>query len=337
VDTPPPPDLDEEALRRAVLDGWDVPADEIRYVPKGAGSYHWVASTAGAPSCFLTVDDLETKPWISDCRDDVFHGLAAAYGAASALEHDAGIWFAVGPLRGRDGSVVRRVSDRYSLAVFPFVEGIPGAWGDPLEPATRDALIKQLAELHRTPAATDLGLSRRSYELPERDALIEAMDQRASHWTGGPMSEPARRELAAHAGDVTSWLAELDALAGQLDRAEVDPVVTHGEPHPGNLIRTQAGLRLIDWDTVALAPPERDLWMLDDPRPGCLLSYEELTGHTVSQPALRFYRLAWALGDVASFVEMFRAPHHETEWLGKKLAELRRLLEGEPPAPYGSP
>jgi spectinomycin phosphotransferase len=30
-------------------------------------------------------------------------------------------------------------------------------------------------------------------------------------------------------------------------------VVTHGEPHPGNLIQTSAGLVLIDWDTVAVA------------------------------------------------------------------------------------
>lgn len=39
-------------------------------------------------------------------------------------------------------------------------------------------------------------------------------------------------------------------------------VVTHGEPHPGNVIRTSHGLRIIDWTTVQMAPPERDLWML---------------------------------------------------------------------------
>ena len=39
-------------------------------------------------------------------------------------------------------------------------------------------------------------------------------------------------------------------------------VVTHGEPHPVNVMQTDAGRVLIDWDTVAIAPPERDLWMV---------------------------------------------------------------------------
>ena len=39
-------------------------------------------------------------------------------------------------------------------------------------------------------------------------------------------------------------------------------VVTHGEPHAGNVMRRSDGRHLlVDWDTVAVAPPERDLWM----------------------------------------------------------------------------
>jgi spectinomycin phosphotransferase len=113
--------------------------------------------------------------------------------------------------------------------------------------------------------------------------------------------------------------------------------VTHGEPHPGNLIRTDAGLRLIDWDTVALARPERDLWMLDDGSPGCLGLFEELTGHEVSEPAVKFYRLAWTLSDIASFVEMFRSPHQETRWLRRKFRGFQRLLAGQPSAPHSRP
>ncbi|WP_432843998.1 phosphotransferase family protein [Dactylosporangium sp. CA-092794] len=36
-------------------------------------------------------------------------------------------------------------------------------------------------------------------------------------------------------------------------------VLTHGEPHPGNTMRTGGGWLLIDWDTALLAAPERDL------------------------------------------------------------------------------
>jgi spectinomycin phosphotransferase len=337
MDTPPPREFDDEVLGRAVTETWGLPVDEFRYLPKGAGSYHWVAITAGAPTAFLTVDDLDTKPWIADHRDAAFRGLAAAFGAAWALEHEGGLSFAVAPLRSRSESVVLRLSDQYSLAVFPFVEGTPGTWGDPLEPAARDALARQLTELHGALTPSELGLSRRPYAVPERPALMQALDELDNAWEAGPLSEPARQALAAHAADVVGWLGELDALADHLRQADVDPVVTHGEPHPGNLIRTDAGLRLIDWDTVAPARPERDLWMLEDGTPGCVRLLEERTGHAVSNPAMTFYRLAWTLSDIASFVDMFRSPHQQTQWLDRKFTGLQRLLAGESSAPYSHP
>lgn len=335
MDTPPPPELDRGSLLRALTGSWGWPADEIRYVPKGAGSYHWVATAAGGPAAFLTVDDLDAKPWIADGRDATFQGLADAYGAAWALEHQAGVSLPVAPIRSRADSVLLRLSDQYSLAVFPFVAGTSGTWGDPLESATRDALARGLAELHGAPALMTPGLSQRPLAVPERAGLMVALGQLDQPWSAaGPLAEPARQALAAHAAELAGRLREFDALAGQLQQDDARLVVTHGEPHPGNLIHTGTGLRLVDWDTVALARPERDLWMLDDGTPGCLGLLEELTGHVPSEPAMRFFRLAWALSDIAAFVEMFRSPHHQTRWLAGKLSGLQRLLAGELPAPY---
>ncbi|GAB2811409.1 thiamine kinase-like enzyme [Lentzea nigeriaca] len=85
-------------------------------------------------------------------------------------------------------------------------------------------------------------------------------------------------------------------------------VVTHGEPHPGNLIRTTTGFYLVDWDTVGMAVPERDLSVLTDD-PAELTRYRELTGHERSADALRLYRLRWYLYDLVDFVDWFREPH----------------------------
>jgi aminoglycoside phosphotransferase (APT) family kinase protein len=42
-------------------------------------------------------------------------------------------------------------------------------------------------------------------------------------------------------------------------------VVTHGEPHRGNVIRDpRGGVYLVDWDTTLIAPRERDLRMVLD-------------------------------------------------------------------------
>jgi hypothetical protein len=82
-----------------------------------------------------------------------------------------------------------------------------------------------------------------------------------SPWTAGPYGEPARDLLRRHATRIRTWLAEFDTFAAAAGRT-TNWAITHGEPHPGNILRTPAGPELIDGDTVRLAPPERDLWML---------------------------------------------------------------------------
>src|SRR5437762_1010282 len=80
-----------------------------------------------------------------------------------------------------------------------------------------------------------------------------------------------------------AWLAALDRCADDdHDRALV---VTHSEPHPGNVIRTRAGLTVIDWDTVALVPRERDVCILQG-RADALARYCARTGAPLDPGAL---------------------------------------------------
>ena len=107
-----------------------------------------------------------------------------------------------------------------------------------------------LAELHRAPVGTDL---RRGLDVPARDQLVAALDAVDTPWEAGPLSEAARLALAPHVSTIFGWLKELDDLtASTSDSAH--QVVTHGEPHPGNVLSTASGLVLVDWDTCLLAP-----------------------------------------------------------------------------------
>jgi spectinomycin phosphotransferase len=335
VDTPPPPDLDEADLSAALNAEWDLQADNLCYLPKGAGSYHWIVKSAGQSRAFVTVDDLGTKPWIAEGGDATFEGLRSAYEAAWDLEHGAGLAVIVGPTRSRDGSVILRLSDNYSIATFPFVDGVSGTWGEPVPPEVRTRLLRDLAGLHQATGTLETRLAVRQLDVPERPLLMAALDALGTPWDAGPLSERARLVLGEHEEEVRGWLTELDRLALDVRGAESQLVVTHGEPHPANLIHTNAGLRLIDWDTVALAVPERDLWMLDDGSPDAFATYEEKTGRTVSDTAVRFYRLAWTLSDIASFAHMLRTQREPTRWVEAKRDGFEGLLEGATSAPYG--
>jgi spectinomycin phosphotransferase len=332
--------VDEKVITDVVAAGWGLTITELRYFPEGGGAYHWTAQTGDARRWFVTCDDLDIKPWLGADRDSVFDGLLAAYGSAMDLRA-AGLPFVMAPIATVAGAPAERVDARHSLSVFEHADGEPGRWGRPVASGQRRELVTMLARLHRAPPPAR-GLARRGLEVPGRHGLEAALDDLDHPWDGGPLSEPARRELAGHRDVVVRWLTDLDRFtAGLNDVDDVDAgvVVTHGEPHPGNLIRTGAGLVLVDWDTVALGRPERDMWMLaDGDGDSSLLSdYRVLTGITLDRQALAAYRLLWALADVAAFVVRLRGPHGRDAEIDRTLVALRRTLDGQEPSPYRTP
>src|SRR5437763_1625399 len=127
----------------------------------------------------------------------------------------------------------------------------------------------------------------------------------------------ARDEDAAFAAlghEIGERLADHDALAARVRENRAGWVVTHGEPHGGNVIRDPAGGRhLIDWDTAMIAPRERDLQMvLDDDLTGWD-EYCAVAGPVeLDRDALCLYRRLWALADIASFTAVLRRPHGDT-------------------------
>ena len=330
METAPPRALADHVVVGALRDGWSLEVTSLTYEAKGAGAYHWRADTQQGPR-FVTVDDLDTKPWIGTDRDAVLAGLGSAYATAGAL-HDDGLPLVVAPLPATDGRRTVRLDDQHAVAVLPLLSGTAGTWGAPIRAGDRATLLLALARLHEPRWTARVDLPRRRRALPERAALLDALADLTGPWTGGPRAEEARRAVAVHAVALRERLDRFDGLAAQLDRAGPAVVVTHGEPHPGNLLTTAEGLRLLDWDTVALAEPERDLWMLDT-HPGALDAYVEATGRPVDPAAVELWRLAWTLSDLAWLTDAFRHGGRrspEAHW-----PTFVRLLEGGVAEPYG--
>ena len=130
-------------------------------------------------------------------------------------------------------------------------------------------------------------------------------------WNGGPYAEPGRELLAQFERPLRQAFDRFDGLLNQVREADGPYVITHGEPHLGNLLRTQAGLRLVDWDMTALARPERDLWWVISSDQDAA-QYTRRTGRPDNQDALALYRLRWGLDDIAEFLSEIRGPHQQT-------------------------
>jgi spectinomycin phosphotransferase len=318
-----PEEFEAGTLIGFLADGWGFDVETADYAPVGAGSYHWVVNDVAGTRGFVTVDDLDQKPWLGDTRESAFDGLRRAFDTAGALR-DSGLDFVVAPIPTRRGETVCRIGRRHTVALFPFVDGRAGAHFDYDTADERAAVVALLAELHDATPAVGSVPRGVGLDVPGRRHLESALREAERPWVGGPFSEPARRAFAGHASDLAALLALADRLSVEAERRNTGWVVTHGEPHPLNVLRTDGGHALVDWDTVALAPPERDLWMLMGDTADEATIYADATGHVADDTAVSFFRLTWDLKDLAEYLNVLRSPHRHTqdvEWSYDRLTE----------------
>jgi spectinomycin phosphotransferase len=323
-----PAGVSDRALGNAVADGWQLDVAAAQYVPVGGGSYHWIVRDRAGRRWFATVDNLDQKRWLGTTRDEVAGGLTTAMELAVALRDEARLPFVLAPLRARNGAAIVRLGCVYAVAVFPFVHGTCGVFGRELPADQRNDVVEMLAALHRA-APHGARVPPHRIELARRNDLETALAELGHPWDGGPYSEPARALLGDHAERVRHLLASFDQLAGRV--TALAPVITHGEPHPANLLHAGTTTMLIDWDTVGLAPPERDLWWVVSDS-GCEQArrYTRATGRPVDRAALALYRLRWALDDLSCFVHDLRSPHSRTADAEHALRAIEITLAGAP-------
>lgn len=323
-----PTDLAEATLGERLSAHWGLTGRDLDYVPLGFGSHHWRASDRRGGHWFVTLDD-HTGGRFGVAEAESPAALARAMGTAAALRA-AGLTFVLAPVPTRTGDLVAAIpGTQYTVTVFPYVAaGSVGEWGAFADEADRVGALRLVAEIHRATALVPAGLPRtETLTVPLRDELLIALGNLDGAWTAGPYGEPVREALAEQGERIAPAFAAFDALVAPILADRSGWVVTHGEPHSGNVLRdADGGLLLVDWDTALFAPRERDLWMLTaGDASGATTDWSAYTAITgvadISADAIRAYRLHWDLAEVAGYVDWFRRPHAadadtETAWGG---------------------
>jgi spectinomycin phosphotransferase/16S rRNA (guanine(1405)-N(7))-methyltransferase len=320
-----PGDLADESLRDVLRSGWKFCARSLAYQAVGFGSHHWLAADDRGGRFFVTADDLAARRRTpDDTLDAAFGRLDRAFATALSLRREAGLDFVIAPVPARDGRVLERVGTRYSVVVHPYVTGDrTGRDGAFDRPADRREVLELLIALHAAraepPPADD-------FAVPRVTELIAAMDQTGAPWRDGPYGTRARDLLATHAAGLTALLAAYADLAARVSARPDRMVITHGEPHSANVLRTTGGLALVDWDTVLLAPPERDLWGLAEADAAIPSVYAAATGVPIDDDALTLYRLWYDLAEIAEYVSLFQISHGDTADTAEAWRNLRHFL-----------
>jgi len=320
----PPAGIDERDIVAALAGRWGLAAIRLDYLAVGFGDHHWIATEPGGRRWFVTVAGLGGG-WRGAAPERGWADLRAAMGAVITLR-EAGLEFALAPVSARDGRALARLGDRHAMTVFPYLEGTAGTFGRQLPRRERLVLIEMLARLHGATAVLGDTAPVRDLTPASLPGLRAALSDLGRPWAGGRYSEPARQFLARRAAGIAAALARFGDLARQA-AASGPPVITHGEPHPGNVLRSGNRLLLIDWDTVGVALPERDLWHVAGPASMEAAMYSQFTGRAVSEVALAAYRLRWQLDDLGLNVAQFRSQHADDANTAAMWADLPRLAD----------
>ena len=124
----------------------------------------------------------------------------------------------------------------------------------------------------------------------------------ASPWNAGPYGERARRGTPRPPRRHRRWSDAYHALAEVARRRPW--VVTHGEPRRAQHDGRPSTRWLVDWETVRLAPAERD-WRTFVERG---LPAETPDGN-IDRAMLDLFDLEWRLDEINQYAAWFSSPH----------------------------
>ena len=151
-------------------------------------------------------------------------------------------------------------------------------------------LVPLLDQLHAaaTPHQTCEWVSTVDHHLPDQlDLLVE------EPWETGPLGEQARALVSPRLSQVRDWSEE---HAGRLEALDRDGfVVTHGEPGEHNQWLACGRTYLLDWESLLLAPAERDL--------GTLIQ-SGVASERADPDLVRFFDLEWRLAEIQAYTPL---------------------------------
>lgn len=285
----PPTHLSDADVLDAVRAGWLPEADAVEHLPVGFGAYHWAASVGADRRLFVTFDGLLPR--------HTAHSLEGAYGAAAMLA-TGGLEFVVAPLPSTSGAHTVPLADGL-LSVTGWVDGRVAGDGELTDPSAALASVRMLARLHAAEPPAGIAAWAPLVQPDFADSLAARL---GGPWDAGPFAARARDALRDRHDAITRWVAAYHRLADEArDRAWVP---THGEPHPANQLVTPEGTVLVDWESLKLAPRERDLRPLTD------AGHARLVDPDWSM--IEMFDLEWRLDEISQYAAWFEAPHTGT-------------------------
>lgn len=200
--------------------------------------------------------------------------------------------FVVPPLRATGEKSFNVLNGK--MYVYPYIEGeVINMGNDRFDKELVDELTKIMAAIHN--ASISVELPKEQFQNAFDERLTKLLE--AAH--ADRVEEDIRQLLTNNETVVRDLIAKYDSIAHKYVGSHPRFVLTHGDITGLNLIRSNEGIKLVDWDGAMLAPAERDINFLFDNPNFSIEKYFELTHQNHFEPELKeYYSQDWALNSI---------------------------------------
>ncbi|MCA9942190.1 MAG: aminoglycoside phosphotransferase family protein [Ardenticatenaceae bacterium] len=230
---------------------------------------------------------------------------------------DQGIGQVIAPLTTKTGDLWSGL-DRFTAVLYPFVAG-QDAYDREMQPHHWQAFGKTLRQIHSVtlPPALAQALPRESFTGQWRDFVKSTLSWLENAQFDDPVMAETAVVLKKEEAVILDLVGRAERLAQLAQTRSLEFVVCHADIHAGNILLTpEDAFYIVDWDTLLLAPKERDLMYLGAGLLGDWLSPREeeacfyaAYGQTpIDFDLLAYYRYERIVQDIASFGEELLTP-----------------------------
>ena len=318
-----------------MLEKPDVPIDRIAACLQTAYELHvrqvdFLPLGADPDTAVYRITDLADTSYFLKLRRGPFNLSTLSL---PAWLREAGVQHIIAPLTTRTGQLYTSLRD-FKVVLYPFVEGRNGYEVALTEPqwASLGATLKRIHDC-TVPADLRHALPRETFSAEWRERVEQFLERLEFERYDEPVARDTASLLLSKRPQISAFVARADELARTLETQPLDFVVCHADLHAGNFhIASNTLFYLVDWDTLTLAPKERDLMFLGagllgghlEPETEEALFYKGYGETNIDRAALAYYRYERIVQDIAVYCEQLLASDAGGEDRRQSLEYLQR-------------
>lgn len=314
-----PPKLADNRIIARLYQSYGLRIDQVRFLPLGA--------------------DVNTAVYRVDASDGTAYLLKLRLGDFNETAVSVPDWLyrqGIRRVMAPIPTTTRRLwvhAHGYDWLLYPFVVGTNG-FEAAFSRGHWMVLGQTLAAVHAAMLPTALGerMPREDYSPVWRNRVRMYQQRAERHAYDDPIAAGLAAFWIGKRHEIHTIVERAERLARVLRQSELPCVVCHADIHAGNvLVGAHDELAIVDWDTLILAPKERDLMFVGGGIGGVWATVQETAlfyqgyGPTTIDPvALSYYRYERIVADLAAYGDQIFEMHGSS---GDRAQGLQQVME----------